>query len=210
MLIQRAGTGTIPPPGFCPPPWDSLAASWNSAPVPSRTTVTLGPATISIGHDDFESEDTRPDKTHQIDGHEYGWDNENPKRSYDVDAFEIEWRVVTNGEFYEFYKGEGKGKVRLPASWVEQGENILVRDIATVTSSRYYVFSQVRTLYGPVPVDIARHWPIWTTYDDLSTYAGAKGGRIPTEQELRLFYDKFITGYEDGANVGFRNWHPVP
>lgn len=59
-------------------------------------------------------------------------------------------------------------------------------------------------------MDIAFHWPIWTTYDDLSTYAGAKGGRIPTEQELRLFYDKFIVGYEDGANVGFRNWHHVP
>jgi len=37
-----------------------------------------------------------------------------------------------------------------------------------------------------------------------------RGGRIPTEPELRLFSDKFNAGYEEGANVGFRNWHPFP
>jgi len=44
----------------------------------------------------------------------------------------------------------------------------------------------------------------------LSTYAQVKGGRLPTEPELRLFYDKFEAGYEGGSNVAFRNWHPVP
>ena len=56
----------------------------------------------------------------------------------------------------------------------------------------------------------AHLWPVMTTYDDLLTYATAKGGRIPTEPELRLFLDKFDYGYEGGTNVGFRNWHPVP
>ena len=69
---------------------------------------------------------------------------------------------------------------------------------------------KVRTLYGPVPLEIAAHWPIVTSYDNLSIYATAKGGRLPTEPELRLFYDKFDSGYAGGANVGFRNWHPVP
>ena len=57
---------------------------------------------------------------------------------------------------------------------------------------------------------IAHLWPVMTTYDDLSTYAAVKGGRIPTEPELRLFLDKFDCGYEGGANVGFRNWHHFP
>lgn len=48
-----------------------------------------------------------------------------------------------------------------------------------------------------------------TSYDDLSKYAQVQGGRLPTEAELRLFLDKFESGYEGGANVGFRNWHPV-
>ena len=65
-------------------------------------------------------------------------------------------------------------------------------------------------MYGPVPMKVARLWPVTTTYDDLSTYAIVKGGRIPTEPELRLFLDKFECGYEGGSNVGFRNWHPVP
>jgi len=65
-------------------------------------------------------------------------------------------------------------------------------------------------MYGPVPMKVARLWPVMTTYDDLSTYAIVKGGRIPTEPELRLFLDKFEYGYEAGANVGYRNFHPVP
>ena len=57
---------------------------------------------------------------------------------------------------------------------------------------------------------IARRWPVITSYDNLSRYAVVKGGRIPTEPELRLFLDKFECGYEGGANLGFRNWHPIP
>lgn len=65
-------------------------------------------------------------------------------------------------------------------------------------------------MYGPIPIKIAWHWPIITSCDNLSVYANVKGGRLPTEPELRLFLDKFNCGFEGGANVGFRNWHPVP
>jgi L-histidine Nalpha-methyltransferase / hercynylcysteine S-oxide synthase len=69
---------------------------------------------------------------------------------------------------------------------------------------------QVRTLFGPVPMKIARLWPVIADYNSLSQYATVHGGRLPTEFELRLFYDKFEISYEEGRNVGFRNWHPVP
>lgn len=69
---------------------------------------------------------------------------------------------------------------------------------------------QVRTMYGPVPMKTAWDWPVMTSYDDFSTYAIVKGGRLPTDPELRLFYDQFESGYEGGANWGFRNWHPIP
>jgi formylglycine-generating enzyme required for sulfatase activity len=127
-----------------------------------------------------------------VEEHEFGWDNEHPKREVYVDKFSIEWRPVTNGQFYNFYQGSGKGKVQLPASWVDKDGEIMVR-----------------TLYGPVPMKIAQQWPILTSYNDLSTYASVNGGRIPTEAELRLFLDKFESGYEGGANFGFRNWHPI-
>ena len=72
------------------------------------------------------------------------------------------------------------------------------------------VAAQVRTMYGPVSMDIAQHWPVLTSYDHLVMYAKARGGRLPTEPELRLFFDTYDVGFEGGANSGFRNWHPVP
>ncbi|EAU85926.1 DUF323 domain-containing protein [Coprinopsis cinerea okayama7 len=193
MLLQRAGTGTLPPPGFTAPHWEMLVQGWNNAPVPGKKTAVLGPASVNLGHDDDELEDTTAMDVEKVKQHEFGWDNENPKRTVEVKAFAIEWRPVTNGEFYSFYTGEGQGKVDLPASWIKGHGTI-----------------KVRTLYGSVDMEIAKDWPVITSYNNLSTYAIVKGGRLPTEPELRLFYDKFEAGYEGGANVGFRNWHPVP
>lgn len=65
-------------------------------------------------------------------------------------------------------------------------------------------------MYGPVSMDIAQHWPVLTSYDHLLMYATSKGGRLPTEPELRLFLDTYDVGFAGGANVGFRNWHPIP
>lgn len=59
-------------------------------------------------------------------------------------------------------------------------------------------------------MNVAQDWPVLTSYDDMSKYAVVGGGRLPTEAELRLFYDKFSSGYEGGANIGFRNWHSTP
>ena len=70
--------------------------------------------------------------------------------------------------------------------------------------------TQVRTLYGYVSMSVAGDWAVLTSYDDLETYAKWKGGRLPTEPELRLFLDTYDVGHEGGANIGFRNWHPVP
>ncbi|KAL1710676.1 C-type lectin protein [Schizophyllum commune] len=208
MLIQRAGTGTLPPPGFTPPPWDLLKAQWDATPAPTTPTVTLGPATITLGHDDSEGEDfgrergddesqhaeevARQYTEDEIVNHEFGWDNESPARAVEVGAFRAEWRPVTNGEF-EAYWRRSEGKVPMPKSWVEEDGEV-----------------KVRTMYGPVAFDIARHWPVLTAYDDLAAYAASKGGRLPTEPELRLFLDTYDVGHAGGANVGFRNWHPVP
>ncbi|KAH9991248.1 DUF323 domain-containing protein [Russula vinacea] len=190
MLIQRAGTGTIPPSvgGFTTPCWESLAEAWDAAPEPSSVTVALGPATIELGHDDYQADDGSLD----VRDHEFGWDNEHPRHKVDVGEFRIEWRPVTNGQFYEYWK-TAEGKVPIPKSWVMHNGNIMVR-----------------TLYGAVPMKIAHLWPVVTDYNSLSTYALVRGGRLPTEAELRLFYDKFESGYEGGRNVGFRNWHPLP
>jgi len=122
MLLQRAGTGTLPP-GCTEPSWTTLAIGWNETPKPVSDTVTLGPALVVLGHDDNEAEDATSDDAQS---HEFGWDNENPKRQVHVKEFKIEWRPVTNGEFYQFYTGSGKGKVALPASWLDEDDAMKV------------------------------------------------------------------------------------
>ncbi|KAL5523448.1 hypothetical protein ACEPAG_7621 [Sanghuangporus baumii] len=192
MLIQRVGSGTLPPPGFTTPPWTLLAEEWSRTPAPSSPTVTLGPAALVLGHDDSEADDSVPGLEDDVLGHEFGWDNESPGREIPVAKFRIDWRPVTNGQFLVFWEHEER-KGDLPASWVEKNGEIMVL-----------------TVYGPVPMSVAEHWPMLSSYDQLQSYAQWKGGRIPTEVELRLFFDMYEVGFEGGANVGFRNWHPIP
>ena len=127
MLLQRAGTGTIPPPEFTTPPWKSLKSTWDELPPLRSPTVTLGPASISLGHDDKEHQDEDESVRGELQGHEFGWDNEHPQRKVEVNRFEISWRPVTNGEFHKFYTSGGSEKVDFPASWVQDGGVIKVR-----------------------------------------------------------------------------------
>lgn len=125
MLIQRAGTNTLPPPGFTIPPWQALADQWNAVFPPSTPTVTIGPAAITMGHDDCEGDDLSPGVTEVVDGHAFGWDNESPARVVEVKAVKMEWRPVSNAEFLQFYKDNNQ--VEMPASWVDGEEGIQVR-----------------------------------------------------------------------------------
>lgn len=128
MLIQKAGevNGTLPPPGFVTPQWNILAQqpAWSKDfPV---STVTIGPATISIGHDDIEADDLRKDLDTR--DHEFGWDNESPKRDVQiVKAVKVEDRPVLNGEYYAFWLKKAEPKGELPALWVEDAGEIKVR-----------------------------------------------------------------------------------
>ena len=52
--------------------------------------------------------------THHGDGHEFGWDNENPARRVEVDRVRIEWRPVTNEEYLAFWNAGGQTQVEFP------------------------------------------------------------------------------------------------
>ena len=154
MLIQRAGSGTLPPTGFITPSWTSLAERWNTSPAPLSKTVTLGPAVVSLGHDDDEADDD--DNKSLVGSHEFGWDNEHPNRQVDIRRFKIEWRPVTNNEFYQFYIASGarSDQVSFPASWVDDGG--IIKVCAFFPSNQVCVSDNLRFRYA-LYMDLS-HW----------------------------------------------------
>jgi formylglycine-generating enzyme required for sulfatase activity len=124
MLIQRAGTGTLPPPGFTPPPWMLLAMQWDAAPLPDAALPVLGPTTVVLGHPDSEGDDYGT-LAQYVNEHVFGWDNESPTRAVAVGAFRAEWRPVSNHEYLLFWDAGGR-KTEMPASWLESGGEITV------------------------------------------------------------------------------------
>lgn len=129
MLMQRAGSGTVPPPGFTTPPWTSLRNKWAAALSPSSSSVVIDAQHLTVGHDDSESDDILSELSLDIENHEFGWDNESPRREIVVGSFKIDWRPITNGEYFAYRKTllDAGGTVALPASWVEEDGSISVR-----------------------------------------------------------------------------------
>lgn len=212
MLIQRGGAGTLPPAGFTSPPWGTLASQWTYIAEPLSPAVLIQGQVVTLGHNDSEADDFDAGGKPNLDvkGHTFGWDNESPVRAVAVGPFRAEWRCITNGEFLRYWN-EMEGIVPLPVSWISDGDEIKVSKRWIMFAARPHDFIlQIRTLFGPVPMNVAYHWPVLTAYDDLVAYAASKGGRLPTEPELRLILDLYDVGFEGGANIGFRHWHPTP
>ena len=57
MLLMKAGEGLRAPKGFAPPPWEALVEAWDTEPELEDETLTIGPAEVSLGHDDDETLD---------------------------------------------------------------------------------------------------------------------------------------------------------
>ncbi|KAF8744381.1 Histidine-specific methyltransferase, SAM-dependent, partial [Rhizoctonia solani] len=195
MLLQRAGSGTIPPATIVPD-WKTLAKGWDAevrATSNAPTTLRVGPADVTVGHDDFESEDATAPEGWQS-SYEFGWDNEHPKRTVSISGVDISNRPITNGDYLAFLSKESRlGEQDLPASWVLVEGEICVR-----------------TLYGPVEFDTARHWPLAASYDEIAAYARAQGGRLPSEAELLAFRDQYDGTSAGKGNFAYRNWHYIP
>ena len=183
MLVQSPNV--LPPKGVALPSW-KLLMRYNE--LPSLKPLTESPliklpgGTISLGHDDHESTDNNS-KTH-----EFGWDNESPKRQVSITSFEIQTRPVTNGEYFQFLQETHSGLI--PASWLKQDNQIFVK-----------------TVFGPCPLVYAQNWPVQTSYNEANAYAQHRGGRIPSEAEIVHFRDSVTT--EKWANIGFENWSPT-
>jgi formylglycine-generating enzyme required for sulfatase activity len=138
MLIQRAGEeeGTRPPPGIPPPDWEALQVQWNrrkEVESVQEAKCTLGPSSVTLGHDDAETEDYRSESPMYDEFHEFGWDNEHPKRTVDVKKFTIERKPISNGEYHEFWSKKKGAKP--PANWIVNESGVQVSVVALTISN---------------------------------------------------------------------------
>lgn len=195
MLLQSPLTRAPAP----TPQWDVLAAHWavetEAAKAQGWAGVLDVPATrVVLGHEDSERDDA---KGHAA--HEFGWDIEHPATAVNVGAFRAEALPVTNGQYFEWVRAIGAmpalDERSAPASWV-----------------RHDGVWAVKTLFGPVPMKLAASWPLMASRDELCAFAASKGGRLPTEAELRALWAHPQGPRPAGvaANIGFRHWHPTP
>lgn len=191
MLLQS--NKTVPPPGMRPD-FESLAAQAQKDAVPNQW---IGvPATrITIGMEDSEN-DEGPDRY-------FGWDNEKPERQIDVQSFEAKARPITNEEYANFLEQTGAGTI--PASWALahegsflsklgacaqiKGDGRYMNGASSPPTDAFLDDKYVRTVYGPVPLKYALHWPVFASFDELALCAAWMGGRIPTAEELRTIYN---------------------
>lgn len=190
---------TRPPTATSTPEWATLAKLWaqDAAANPNKV-LTMAEGVVELGHDDLEAEDAKFTDHNGWENHELGWDNEHPKVATRVGGFKVDSLVISNNDYLAYLKASNADFTNteaMPASWH------LVDGIW-----------HVRTLYGPISFDVAGLWPLMASKLEIEAYARSKGGRLPTEPELRRLWDSEEGPRPAGllANVGFRNWHPIP
>jgi uncharacterized SAM-dependent methyltransferase/formylglycine-generating enzyme required for sulfatase activity len=208
MLVQSRST--LPPRGFIAPDWSLLARQWDEldaklgGQASREQLLNFKAGFITLGHDDDDELDaevvaTKPfkdllDVNAQLGSPELGWDNEHPRRQVKTEAFSISAAPISNEQYLQYL--QASKSTDYPSSWIMNGST-----------------PQVKTVYGPVEMGVARLWPVQASAAALAKYAAWKGGRLPTHAELRRFLDANsgpnVTD-RPGTNVGFRNWHPVP
>lgn len=186
MLLQS--DRTLPPTGVPLPGFKRMAEQAKFDEKPNKW-FSIPQQTFTIGLDDCD-ENNLPQAS-------FGWDNEKPQREVTVDAFESQARPITNGEYAEYLQATGSHNY--PASWVfapgQKGS--LVRGIgstgaqagssATAASLPLDGIS-VRTVFGPVSLELAQDWPLSASYDEVASYAKWMNCRIPTFEEARSIY----------------------
>ncbi|KAJ5179350.1 hypothetical protein N7492_002560 [Penicillium capsulatum] len=181
MLLQSEKT--LPPIGVETPDFVGIAQSANESSRANKW-FRIPKQRISVGLDDSDNNAIPRDS--------FGWDNEKPQRNVVVHSFEAQARPVTNGEYAQYL--HAKSLQTAPASWVyiQDGKDypfakgIDQRNLAT-TEDCLKGFA-VRTVFGLVPLELARDWPVMASHDELVGYAKWMECRIPTFEEAQSIY----------------------
>ena len=119
----------------------------------------------------------------------FGWDNEFPVRTFDVEAFRLGNLPVTNSDYLEFVEQGGYSQREWwsTEAWVwlqKHGRNApqgWARSEPHAAGDDDWV---VTTAFEPVPLQAACGWPVQVSLAEAEAYARWRGARLPTEPEL--------------------------
>ncbi|MGH6624001.1 MAG: SUMF1/EgtB/PvdO family nonheme iron enzyme [Burkholderiaceae bacterium] len=126
---------------------------------------------------------------------EFGWDNEFPRHTVPVPAFQLSRFKVTNGDYLRFVDAGGPA----PFFWQRDLNGWWLREMFDLV---------------PLPLDS----PVYLTHDQASEYAAWSGARLPTESEWqRAAYLDGVHPYPWGSasptaahgNFDFLAWDPM-
>lgn len=204
MLLQSPKAN--PPPGIPKPDFEKLQAEAELNSVPNQW-FRIPKQEVRMGLHDPEN-DIGPDRY-------FGWDNEKPRRKVNVEAFKAQGRPISNGEYANYLRDTHSNTI--PASWTINEPSSLLRNgscrVAETNGSQGSSSDQnlhqghdwlknlsVRTVFGPIPWQYARHWPVMASYDELAAYAKWSDGRIPTLEEARSLYSHVEAAKDEDAD----------
>lgn len=172
---------------------------------PARRTVIVPTGTATLGADRSELP--------------FGWDNEFPRQTWDVAAFEVDVDDVTNQDFLEFMEAGGYGRADLwdPDGWKWVQASGVAHPPFWVPGERGFEWLG---MFERIPLPAS--WPAWVTHAEASAFAKWRGGRLMTEAE----YHRAAFGESSGrerdfpwggeppdatrGNFDFAHWEPVP
>ncbi len=149
----------------------------------------------------------------------FGWDNEFPACTADVEAFAIERHDTTNAAFLEFVDAGGYANA---AWWRPDDWAWIQRDRVThpLFWERHADAWHWRGMFELVPLPLS--WPVYVSFAEAAAYAKWRGARLPTEAE----YQRAAFGTPDGDErahpwgaappspfhgvFDFNSWDPQP
>lgn len=184
-------------------PEGTRAVLGGSAPGPGSVKVPGGRATLGADRDEIP----------------FGWDNEFPRVTVEVPAFDVDVHDVTNQDFLAFVEAGG---YRDRSLWTDTGWDWVTG--SGVEAPPFWIRQDGewhwRGQFEDHPLPAA--WPVWCTHAEATAYARWRGRRLMTEAEFHRAAYGDPRGGERAhpwgdeeptarhGNFDLSHWDPVP
>jgi len=141
-------------------------------------------------------------------GNEFYMDNERPVHKFYLDDFQIQNRLVTNGEFLEFIASGGYGDFKY---WLEDGYYWVEEQNKKAPLYWYQIDGEWHEMTLAGLKKLNPDAPVThISFYEAEAFASWKGKRLPTEFEWEVAASKTSPDLTDGNYVDQENFHPVP